>query len=200
MSGRTIGMVRHFLATPRGGAPGSVGQAIGMARHFLATPRGGAPGSVAPQGFTFIELMMASVIATVIAGGTMAAFVTAAKIMREQDVGAYAEANGYAVQAAEQFRNKVGCAQTGELNAWFDGSPACAPTGNIPSTWTTAPLPSGGGTTETIQNDNAVRKYCVVPADCDGVGGVGDCLTVYVKVCWNGTVPGTCPADGAPCP
>ena len=151
------------------------------------------------HGFTFIELLMASIVATVIAGGTMAAFVTAAKITREQDVGAYAEAGGYVVQTAEQFRNMVGCSQ-GELNAWFDQSPACAPTGNIPSTWTTAPLPPGGGTTETIQNNNAVRKYCVVPDDCDGVGGVGDCLRVYVRVCWDRSTPGACPAEGAPCP
>ena len=144
-------------------------------------------------GFTFIEMLVASVIAAVVAGGTMAAFVTAGKITRAHNAGSFAEAEGYALQTAEQFRNMISCAQPADLNAWFDGSANCLPTLNIPTAWTTAQLPPGGGTTKTIQNSAAVRRYRVTEADCDEDGAAGDCLQMSVKVCWDGANPGACP-------
>ena len=87
----------------------------------------------------------------------------------------HVEASGYAEQTLERFRNMIAC-DTGGGGEWFDTT--CAATA-LPA-GVADPLPIGselpGG---------ATRTHTVVPADCDGVGGVGDCFRVIVNVTWT---------------
>ena len=73
-----------------------------------------------------------------------------------------------AQQSLEKFRNMVACD-----TSWFDpascqglgaGGPDALPLGAL-----------YGGT----------RTYTVTPANCDGVGGSGDCFKVVTKVSWT---------------
>ena len=130
------------------------------------------------KGFTLIEVMIASLIATVVAAGTLMANVTAARIVRAESHTMYAEASAYAQQTTEQFRNMVACGE-GQPGEWFDIA-TCNPIG-VPLGWTNDALPAGGSESLT-QYPNAKRCYRVTPTNCSGVN---DCLQVEVSVCWN---------------
>lgn len=129
------------------------------------------------KGFTLIEVMIASLIATVVAAGTLMANVAAARIVRAESHTMYAEASAYAQQTTEQFRNMVACGE-GNPGEWFDIA-NCNPTG-VPAVWTNDALPAGGSESLT-QDPNAKRCYKVTPAPPD----CADCLQVEVSVCWN---------------
>ena len=129
-------------------------------------------------GFTLVEVLVASVIASVVAGGTMASYVAASRMMRAQSNPASAEAAGYAQDTVERFRNSVAC----DNAAWF--TPATC-TMALPAGWQVDALPGAGGT-DSILNTGARRCVRFTPQDCDGVGGADDCIQVDVQVCWNG--------------
>ena len=117
------------------------------------------------RGMTLIEIIVASVIGLLIAGGALMVFVTATRISGRSST----DAPFVAQQTLEAFRNLIAC----EDQTWFDPS-NCTAT-SLPAPWTPhTPLP--GGTKATA------RDYQVTAVDCDGVGGPGDCFQVQVKV------------------
>ncbi len=120
------------------------------------------------QGLTQIEVLAASVIAAVIAGGTMTAFLTASKLT--QTAPRDTEAALAAQDTLERFRNHIACD-----DAWFDPA-SCGMTGALSGS---DPLPAGS------QLPGGARNYTVTPADCDGNGSAGDCLQVSVTVTWS---------------
>ncbi len=129
----------------------------------------------AAAGFTLVEVLVASVIASVIAGGTMMAFVTAARINRTQSNPDMAEASGYAQQTVERFRNLV--ANDAAWAGWI--------TTNADGAWHTDALPPpGSGGTESILDKGPKRCYRVTAEDVDGVAGT-DAYAVSAKVCWK---------------
>jgi len=121
------------------------------------------------------EVLIASLIVALIAAGTMMAFVAAARMTRAQSNPGVSEATGYVRETAEKFRNYIACTPP-----WFDT--ACAPT--LPGGWQADPLPVGGGSNSILSTPSR-RCYQVTPQDCDGVGGVGDCFAIEVRMCWN---------------
>ena len=133
------------------------------------------------QGFTLAEVLVASVITAVVAGGTATAFVAAARMTRAQSNPGTAEASVYARETAERFRNRMACD-----GGWFTADAACTPTPAIPVSWTADPLPSPTAAgSESVLKTGARRCYRITPAECDGVPPSGDCLGVEVRVCWN---------------
>lgn len=160
----------------------ALSRAVIAARRLALSDGGPRPTPRPARGFTLIEVLVASVLATVVAGGTMMAYITAARIARGPSSQSYAEAFGYAQQTAERFRNLV--ADDAAYTAWLAASAGPA--------WHTDVLPASGGT-ESVIALGARRCYRVTPLDCDGVGGAGDCHNVEVKVCWNDLT-------GCPCP
>ena len=120
------------------------------------------------RGTSLIEVLVGSLIGAVLVTGLMAAFLTALRIT---SVGqGNTEAAALAQQTLERFRNRIAC-DTG----WFNAP--CAP-GALPSN-VSDPLSPGA-----LYN-TGTRKYTVTSADCDGVGGPGDCFKVVAKVSWT---------------
>ena len=152
-----------------------------MLRRFmwLCQTWNGAQGC---QGTTLADVMIGTLIASVAVGGTMSAFVTAARLQRVEDAPLLLEASGYAQDYLEALRNHVAAD-----DPFFSSK---AGLGWLDDDSTTAIPPAS--------SETAKRVYRVVGADCDGDGiaaGVGvppevDCYAVAVKVCWNQP---TCP-------
>ena len=128
------------------------------------------------RGYTLIEVLVASLIASFVAGGTMMAFTTAARINRQQGSPVVAEATQLAQQTLEKFRNQVAAdstfLQTADVGGWITDDPQANPS------------------TESIVNapNNTKRCYKVTAEDCDGDGATGDCYAMQAKVCWNFTI------------
>jgi len=126
-------------------------------------------------GFTLMEVMAASVIVAVVAGGTMMSLVAAARMTASQDHLTHAEASALAQESIEKFRN--------------DGVDAMNPmwlADQVPLGWQADSIVVGAGGSESkLDLGTAKRCYRVVEADCDGVGGVGDCYGMQSRVCWN---------------
>ena len=126
------------------------------------------------EGFTLIEVMAASAIAAVVASGTMAAFVAAARMSRVQNSPTFAEASDYAEQTLERFRNRVATDDT----TVFRNPPVAG--------WQSDPLPPSATTSESLLwKTPTSRKYRITAEDCDGDGTAGDCYAVTVRVCWD---------------
>ncbi len=121
-------------------------------------------------GMTLVEVIAASVLTSLVAGGTLMALTTAVHLAKRSSEGV--QVSHLAQQTLEKFRNHVACD-----DAWFDA--ACAPT-TLPPANTPDLLPDGP-----VKDHGGTRLYTVAPADCDGVGGVGDCLRMDVTVHWN---------------
>ena len=121
------------------------------------------------RGTSLIEVLVGSVIGAVLVAGLMAAFLTALRV--SEHGGGNTEAASLAQQTLERFRNEIACGP----GSWFDV--ACNPSA-LPAN---APDPLGGG----ALYGSGTRSYTVTPADCDGVGGVGDCFKVVAKVSWT---------------
>ena len=142
------------------------------------------------RGFTLIEIIAAAVLAAVIAGSSMFAFVAAARMMSKGDTPAIAEASGYAQQTIEKFRNMIACD-----SPWFTPGTTCAPNlapGGMPDEWTEDPLPDRNpANTESYLDlaattpKTARRCYRVTPRSCDVDAAVGDCFEIEVTVLWN---------------
>lgn len=126
-------------------------------------------------GFTLMELLMASIISSVIAGGTMASFVAAARMVRDQNIPSNAEASNYAEDTIERYRNLV---------AYNDATFANWVTTNAGPAWHADPLP-GSGPAGSILSVAHRRCFRVTPTNCDGVGPADDCFAVDVRVCWS---------------
>ena len=132
------------------------------------------------QGFTLAEVLVGSLIASIVAGGTMMALVTAARIANQSSSPEGAEANAYARETLEKFRNMIACD-----SPWFDPT-TCAATAAMPTTWQEDPLPpAGSGGTLSILGPGAKRCYQVKSENC--AGAPGDCYVIQVQVCWRGT-------------
>ena len=131
-----------------------------------------------PQGLTLVEVVIASLVASIVAGGTLMAFVASTRMTTSQDLMANAEASALAQETVEQFRNRV-TANPADVMWWQTQAALTANDG-----WVAEPLPATGGTASKL-NAGAKRCYRVRAADCDGVGGAGDCYAVQSRVCWN---------------
>lgn len=138
------------------------------------------PVSRGERGMTLLEVLVAALVASVVAGGTATAFVAAARMTHAQSNPGTVEAGGYARETADRLRTRVACD-----GVWFTADAACAPTGAVPAAWTADPLPAPAAGVESFLTTGARRCYRVTPQDCDGAGGPGDCLAVQVNVCWN---------------
>ncbi len=131
------------------------------------------------RGFTLIEVLCASLIASIVAGGTMMAFVTAARIKGRQSSTTSVEATQFAQETLEKYRNYVAVDSTflsdkADTNTWYPDL-----------------LPSSGSDSESILKTGAKRCFRVDRKDCNADGTVDpDCYQIQVKVCWNG---GNCP-------
>ena len=83
------------------------------------------------RGFTMTEVLIASVIVSVVTVGGLMARVSASQIMRSQRSTSFAEASGYAQQTAERFHNSIACGE-GNPAEWFDAVTCTHNLGNIP--------------------------------------------------------------------
>jgi len=122
------------------------------------------------QGFNLVEIIAASVIGALLAGGAMTAFVMSVKT--SQQASGKTEAVQLAQQTIEKFRNQIAC-----NSSWFkptDCEPGTLPSNEGDPLPPTSVLPMFGGS----------RNYTVTEEDCDGVGGPGDCLKVTTTVTW----------------
>ena len=117
----------------------------------------------ARSGFTLLEVVLAAVIGSVIAGGTMIAFVTALNISHRAS--GTSEAAHLAQQTIERFRNRIACD-----DGWFD--PATCAASGLPAGW----QPDGG-----LPPAITARDYQVTA----GCNGEPDCVTVQVRVQWT---------------
>ncbi len=123
------------------------------------------------RGVTLIEILAASLIGALLAGGSLIAFTASALMTRESVT--MVEASDYAVQTIEAYRNRIACD-----DVWFDASCNLLPQAWAPD----APaFPAGQSALQPFFFD---RQYQVVPLDCDGVGGTGDCYQVDVRLRW----------------
>ncbi len=167
--------------------------------HPVVSSRRWAGGDGGRGGFTLAEVLVASVIAAVIAGGTMMAFVAADKMMRTRTNPALAEAAAYGQQTMERYRNKIRCgpAEIPDLPDWFD-TVTCAPTANLPTTWTNDPITTQVGNTgsESISKLGGLKRcYQVVQNKKCGTGDplVADCYSLEARVCWDNDAVCPCP-------
>ncbi len=119
------------------------------------------------HGMTFIEIVVASILAALVAGGTLLAFVTAVRISHGSNL--TDEAASLAQQTIDRFRSKIACDDSWYTSATCTANP---PTGSISDNDPAISLPGG------------TRQYTVAQADCDGDGSVGDCLLMNVTVTW----------------
>ena len=130
---------------------------------------------------------MASVIASVAAGGAMSAIVAASKMSATRNNPTWTEVSVSAQQTVEQFRSQVACDTN---SGWFDPATCAMVPANLPQSWTTMALPGGGPGTLANDFPGAKRCYRISPANCQGVN---DCLQVDVQVCWNDLAACQCP-------
>ena len=118
----------------------------------------------ASSGLTLLEVLIASVAMTVVAGGMMITFLMATRL--SQGSRSVDAAELLAQQTLERFRNRMACD-----DAWFTAP--CDATA-LPGADTADPLPPGTGM--------GARTYTITPRDCDGNGTTGDCFQLVVKV------------------
>jgi prepilin-type N-terminal cleavage/methylation domain-containing protein len=132
------------------------------------------------QGFSFVELLIASLLISVVAAGTMASFIASARITQDQNATTMTEAGGRARQTLESLRNKVSGTDTFFSKA--NGNWSAVDTGVSGSSYgptSASPL--------SVTNQKSENEYRVFPQDCDGDGSTGDCYSVAVRQCWDGS-------------
>lgn len=124
------------------------------------------------KGLTLVEVVIASLVASIVAGGTLMAFVASTRMTTSQDLMTNAEASALAQRKIEEFRNHVAADDNWLATEATKG-------------WVTQTLPGGGGT-ESNLNPGPNARYCyrVTQADCDGDAVLGDCYAVQSQVCW----------------
>lgn len=124
------------------------------------------------RGLSLLEVLMASLITTIVAAGTMSAIVASARMMRARNNPQRAEGVAFAQETLERHRNDV------------------IATFVPPAGWQTEALPGGvGPNTESIVNRPPIdRRYRIQERlNCDGnAATVGDrCYVVETRVCWD---------------
>ncbi len=147
------------------------------------------------QGMTLVEILAGTLITSIVVGGTMTAFVTAARIQHVTASALAMRASDSVQELLERLRNRVA-----EDDAFFEDKALA--TGLPPGVWLNddastqvPPLPIGDPAEE------VKRVYKVQGKDCDNDGLVAspgpplgpaevDCYSVTVKVCWDQP---TCP-------
>ncbi len=130
------------------------------------------------RGVTLVEVLVASVVMAVLAGGTLLAFVSAIRISQRGPVNA--EAADYAQQTLERYRNLIACD-----SAWFQNP--CIPAAVLPTNVFDPQFPLTGLPAKALYG-TGTRKFTVTPDDCDGngfPGGFSDCYKVAVTVSWT---------------
>ena len=125
------------------------------------------------RGVTLLEILVASIVGVLLAGGTMMAFVMSKKV--SANAAGRVEAADLAQQTLERFRNRIACD-----DAWFTAS-TCAPGPGLPTGWTSDVLPVGSS----LLAQGGARQYRVTPRDCDGDGATGDCFQVENRITWS---------------
>jgi hypothetical protein len=121
-----------------------------------------------------LEVLAASVIGSLLAGGTLMAFVAAANIAKTASSGV--EAGYLAEETLEKFRNQIACD-----DVWFDPTtPECTVDAAALPTDQDDPLPSGSP----LLSRGGERTYTVSPIDLDGDGET-DYFEVRVTITWN---------------
>ena len=132
----------------------------------------------AQRGASLIEILVGVVVASVLVAGMMSAYLTAVRISARG--GGNTEAVVLTQQTLERLRNQVACD-----GGWFGGA-NCGATLPPANSFDLGPgsgangLPAGALTGRGVS-----RTYTVTSADCDGVGGAGDCFKVVAKVSWT---------------
>ena len=182
-------MLRERAFTPYHGSPalecGPRSNKLERGGEEGKSPKGDSPKPRAlarGTGFTLIEVVVASLLAAILAGGTLISFLVSAKITRESVT--VAEATAYAAQTIEEFRNEIACDQP-----WFnDPGIECGFSGidgELPVTLTSHDLPPAAQSALRILEFNTTREYEVWARDCDGDTVVGDCYQVTVRLTWE---------------
>ena len=143
-------------------------------------------------GFTLVELLASSLITATVAGGTLMAFVTAARMQLGQENPASAmESSDLSQEVLDGLRNRVAADdtffQTAAGTGWINAATSPAPS-QFPN-----PPPASAGTNSIVNVAPGPLKRCyrVTAEDCDGDGTAGDCYAVNTQVCW-GTLGPTC--------
>jgi len=128
----------------------------------------------AHRGITLVEVIATSVIAALLAGGVLNAFLTAIRI--SQSSTGSVEATYLAQQTLDGLRNHMACD-----DQWFQpADPECHPT-TLPPDGTVDKLPEGSP----LIALGGERTYTVTPGeDFDG-DGQPDYLVVKATVTWN---------------
>ncbi len=132
------------------------------------------------HGFSFVELLIASLLISIVAAGTMASFIASARITQDENSSTMSEAGGRARQTLESLRNKVSATDTffsTSKNAWQPVTTGVS--GGSTGGTSASPLSVGYQKSE--------NEYRVFPQDCDGDGTKGDCYSVAVRQCWDGS-------------
>ena len=151
------------------------------------------------KGFTLVEVLAASLIGSVVAGGTFMALATAARIARQQDGAANAEASFLAQQTVERFRNRIAARPADQLPWPMPNAETNVNDNSWLGTWQDDPPTLTRDPNSITSSPGAERRYCVIKADCNADGDTtdpDDCYRIQVKVCWNGT---PCPEVGTGC-
>ncbi len=123
------------------------------------------------RGVSLFDVLVAAVIASFMAGGTLLAFVTAMRI-RQPDTLSLDQMK-LLRHEVERLRNRIACDEW----SWFD-HPVCRGRPNIPNerrASDTAPLPPG--LRESPSLVGVIREVIVRPEDCTG-DGIVDCMKV----------------------
>ena len=132
---------------------------------------------------TFAELLVASLIAAAVAGGTLSAMVTATRISLVKASPQIGEGTVLAQQSLEPPRNHVA------VDDWLSVVPGPEADG----IWRDIPLQPASSTESILQPPGAERRRCIMPIDEDGDTRT-DYYQAQVRVCWEGTA---CPAVGS---
>ena len=125
-----------------------------------------------PRGITLIEVLLAALVLSVVAGGLLMSFLFVSRL--SQGSAPVDRAGLLAQQTLERFRNRIACD-----DAWFDLADPKCPASSLPPANTADPLPLGTGMTG--------RTYTMTANDCDGDGTAGDCFLVAAKI--TGVIP-----------
>jgi len=125
------------------------------------------------KGITLVEILVSSIIGALIAGGTMTAFLLAARNTRASM--GHADMAALFQESFEKIRNSVSC----ENSPYFDGN--CNPV-TVPGLNDNDPIPAEHPLKR--WDPTATRTVGVEAHDCDGLPG-NDCLKVIVKIHWT---------------
>lgn len=123
------------------------------------------------RGMSLMELLAAAVIGSLMAGGTLLAFVTAMRIRHPNRVNA--DQMQLLYYEVERLRNRIACDQW----SWFN--PVCRGRRDIPTEQDNSPLPLKLRDSPDVAG--VVREVIAQPQDCTG-DGIDDCMKVTARL------------------